>query len=161
MLKKLIMTFGGIGLLPGMPGSYASLLATLIYYFLWTAVGDTVRFIIAPLVLVVAVAALATYKWSCEAFKKADPRQFVLDEVVGQWIVLLCIPLTDASRVPFLFAVGFFMFRGFDVAKPWPVSVIDQQKGKWGALMDDVAAGIYAVLGSYILIFIGSAFLRT
>jgi len=154
MLKKFIASFGGIGLLPGMPGSYASLIATVIYALIWQQTGDAVRFIIAPLTLVVAVVALVVYKDAAAAFKKTDPRQFVLDEVVGQWIALLCLPLSQPANVPYLLAVGFFMFRGFDVAKPWPVSLIDQRKDKWGALLDDVAAGIYAVMGSYILMLI-------
>jgi phosphatidylglycerophosphatase A len=44
-------------------------------------------------------------------------------------------------------AAGFFLFRLFDVWKPWPVSWADGHvKGGFGAMLDDVLAGIYAAL---------------
>ncbi len=155
MMKKLIATCGGVGLLPGMPGTYASLVAAGIFYWLWMELGENVRFVIAPLTLVVALLALKIWPWSRELFKAEDPRQFVLDEVVGQWAALLFIPLAVGEHVLCYVAVAFFLFRGFDVAKPWPVSAIDRLPGKWGTLLDDVAAGVYAIAGFYVLFYIG------
>ena len=41
-------------------------------------------------------------------------------------------------------ALGFFLFRFFDVAKPWPVHPLEKLKGGWGIVMDDLMAGVYA-----------------
>jgi len=151
MLKKLSLTFGGVGLLPGMPGTYASFVAAVVFYLLWLALGEWVRVVVAALVLGVAALSLVAWPWARDQFGKSDPRQFVLDEVVGQWLTLLFIPL--GGNVISFIAVGFFLFRGFDVAKPWPIRAIERLPGAWGTLMDDVAAAAYSILGFWILTF--------
>ena len=157
MVKKLTVTFGGVGLLPGMPGTYTSLVAAIIFYALWSAFGEWVRVVIAALTLVIFFVGAALWSWSREQFHSLDARQFVLDEVVGQWIVLLCIPLN--GPVISYIGVGFFLFRGFDVAKPWPVSAVDRLPGKWGTLLDDVAAAVYAAIGFCVLLYASRALL--
>ena len=155
MMKKLIATFGGLGLLPGMPGTYASLASTIIYYALWRELGEATRPVIAVLTVAVAGLALVAWKWSYELFQSKDARQFVLDEVVGQWLTLLCVPLT--GPVLAYMAVGFFLFRAFDVAKPWPIKQIEWLPGKWGTLADDVAAAAYSAIGFWMLLFLTRA----
>jgi len=150
-VKKLIATFGGIGMIPGMPGTYASFAAALVFYIAWRAMGADVRFVIAGLTLLAVAIAPAGWKWAHENFKSADPRQYVLDEVIGQWIALLCIPLE--GPVPAYVAGAFFLFRGFDIAKPWPIRRIEAIKGCWGAILDDVAAGVFSVAGFWLLNF--------
>ncbi len=67
-----------------------------------------------------------------------DPSWVVIDEVVGQWLTLL---LTPPSLLDY--ALGFALFRLFDIWKPWPVSWADQQiKGGLGIMLDDVLAGL-------------------
>jgi phosphatidylglycerophosphatase A len=74
-----------------------------------------------------------------------DPGVIVWDEFVGQWITLWPLLLWP-SHVGWV-AAGFFLFRLFDVWKPWPVSWADGHvKGGFGAMLDDVLAGIYAAL---------------
>jgi len=69
----------------------------------------------------------------------------VWDEFVGQWITLL--PLVVAPRGWPWIVAGFVLFRIFDVWKPWPASWADRSvKGGFGAMLDDVVAGIYAAL---------------
>ena len=156
-MKKLVGTFGGIGLLPGMPGTYASFVAAVIFYLLWRAVGDAVRPIIVVLMLLVGVISLISWPWARDLFRQNDPRPFVLDEVVGQWLTLLFIPLT--GHVVSFIAAGFFLFRGFDVAKPWPIRAVERIPGAWGTLLDDVAAGLYSAIGLWILAYAGRAVL--
>lgn len=68
-----------------------------------------------------------------------DPKEVVIDELVGQWIALSILPTTITG-----FAIGFVAFRFFDVVKPWPVSFFDRKvKNAFGVMMDDVAAGLY------------------
>ncbi len=74
-----------------------------------------------------------------------DPTVVVWDEFVGQWIALL--PLVVTPRGWAWIVAGFVLFRVFDVWKPWPASWADRKiKGGFGAMLDDVFAGIYAAV---------------
>jgi len=73
-----------------------------------------------------------------------DPQEIVIDEVIGQWIALLCAPQSIEW-----FIAGFLLFRFFDIVKPFPVSWADNLKGSrsinaLGVLLDDVFAGAIA-----------------
>jgi phosphatidylglycerophosphatase A len=70
----------------------------------------------------------------------ADPQWIVIDEVVGIWITLAAVPLNLIW-----YAIGFGLFRLFDITKPWPVSWADRKvPGALGIMLDDVIAGLYA-----------------
>jgi phosphatidylglycerophosphatase A len=70
-----------------------------------------------------------------------DPKQTVIDEMVGTWITLLGGPLTWPHLL-----LGFFLFRFFDIAKPLGVRRIENIPGGFGVMLDDVMAGVYANL---------------
>jgi len=82
-----------------------------------------------------------------------DPQFVVIDEVAGQWITLLFAPVTWKSV-----AVGFILFRGFDIVKPPPVRQLEKLPEGTGIVADDVAAGIYALVIMQVLLHVG--FLR-
>jgi phosphatidylglycerophosphatase A len=84
--------------------------------------------------------------WLCgEAAKRLGVHDFggiVWDEFVGYWITMFAAPAGWLWV-----AVGFVLFRVFDIWKPWPIRVADQQvHGGLGIMLDDVLAGIYAGL---------------
>jgi phosphatidylglycerophosphatase A len=70
-----------------------------------------------------------------------DPGIVVVDEIVGQWVSLLFLPLSPATL-----ALGFLLFRVFDVVKPWPARQLEALHGGLGIMTDDLMAGIYANL---------------
>jgi len=74
-------------------------------------------------------------------FLVTDAGVVVVDEVVGQWVSLLLLPLTPMTVV-----LGFLLFRLLDVLKPWPARDFERLPGGWGIMADDVMAGIYANL---------------
>jgi phosphatidylglycerophosphatase A len=152
MYRRWIVSFGGAGFLPAMPGTFGSLAAAIIFYLLWLAFGEATRWIVLALLLIAALVAIALGRWATDYFKSADPRQFVLDEVVGQWLSLLFVPLSDLSAhtLPSI-AAAFFLFRAADVAKPFPIRRIERLPGGWGIVLDDVAAAVYAVIGYWVL----------
>jgi phosphatidylglycerophosphatase A len=78
-----------------------------------------------------------------------DPGIVVVDEVVGQWVTLATLPLT-----PLTAGLGFLLFRGMDIVKPWPARDLERVPGGWGIMADDVAAGVYAhlVLRVFLLV---------
>jgi phosphatidylglycerophosphatase A len=71
-----------------------------------------------------------------------DPGVVVIDEIVGMLITMIAVPVT-----PLTMALGFILFRGFDIAKPFPVNFFDQHfHGGLGIMLDDVVAGIYSLI---------------
>lgn len=83
---------------------------------------------------------------ACDRYLKrtggTDPSEVVVDEIVGQWIVLWFLPTTLAG-----YLVGFMLFRFFDIVKPWPVSWADQKIPLGiGVMMDDIFAAFYPPL---------------
>jgi phosphatidylglycerophosphatase A len=70
-----------------------------------------------------------------------DPSFVVLDEVVGQWIALV-----GATLVPWSWLLAFLLFRAFDIWKPAPARQFDRMHSGFGIMMDDVAAGVYALI---------------
>jgi phosphatidylglycerophosphatase A len=144
---SLLSTWFGVGLLPYAPGTWGSLAAIPFAYALVVGLGK-------PALLVATVAVFLAGWWAASAFSKAlgvkDARQIVVDEVVGQWLVLLAAPLD-----PVFYFAAFVLFRVFDIVKPWPANRFDRDlSGGLGVMLDDVAAGIYGflVLGAGTLI---------
>ncbi len=82
-------------------------------------------------------------------FGRKDPGDAVADEVAGQCIPLMFLPIM-AFQTPTLAAVtlvyAFLAFRVLDIVKPWPASGLQQVPGGWGILLDDLIAGLYAAV---------------
>jgi phosphatidylglycerophosphatase A len=76
-----------------------------------------------------------------EAYYGPDPAEVTVDEVVGQWIAVLFLPKSVGLMV-----AAFFLFRIFDIMKPFPARRFDRRRGGVAIMMDDVVAGIYANL---------------
>ncbi len=70
-----------------------------------------------------------------------DPQHVVIDEVCGQWIALLFMPPTWQSALLCL-----VLFRLFDIVKPPPARQLERLHGGAGVMLDDVAAGVYALI---------------
>ena len=69
-----------------------------------------------------------------------DPSFVVADEVVGQWVALIA-----AGTRPWEWLLAFLLFRVFDILKPSPARQFDRMHSGFGIMMDDVAAGVYAM----------------
>src|SRR6185437_11539772 len=139
---SLIATFFGAGRLRPGPGTWGSAAAVLIWYGLsrWLAVAWQweVLALLAALAIVVGIPAATRF---ARASQSKDPQSVVIDEVAGQWITLLAAPVTWKSLL-----VGFILFRGFDILKPPPVRQLERLPEGTGIVIDDVAAGLYALL---------------
>lgn len=149
-MKKAIVTFFGIGMIPGMPGTYASLATAALFTVLWLALGMTSYIVAGVLMLVSVGAGFWLCPWAEDCFRKKDPGQLVIDEVAGQLLTLLIVFLLAlvlkpmAQRPVAQIAAAFLLFRLFDVVKPWPIRAIEKWPGGWGVVMDDLMAGVYA-----------------
>jgi phosphatidylglycerophosphatase A len=137
-------TFFGAGRMKPGPGTWGSAAAAL----LWLAAGTGLH--LAPqqltwLTLAGAAAALAIGIPAASIVEREsgreDPQHVVIDEVAGQWIALL------HSRVNLSHLLAaFLLFRLFDIMKPWPARRLENLPEGWGIMLDDVAAGVYALL---------------
>ena len=74
-----------------------------------------------------------------------DPSFVVVDEVVGQWIALI-----GAVIAPWSWLLALLLFRAFDIVKPPPARQFDRMHGGFGIMMDDVAAGVYALVLTWL-----------
>jgi phosphatidylglycerophosphatase A len=79
-----------------------------------------------------------------------DPQFVVIDEVAGQLLALVAIPVSWKSLL-----LGFILFRGFDIAKPPPVRQLERLPEGTGIVLDDVAAGLYALAVMHVLLHFG------
>jgi phosphatidylglycerophosphatase A len=79
-----------------------------------------------------------------------DPQFVVIDEVAGQLIALIAVPLAWKT-----FLAGLILFRGFDIIKPPPVRQLEKLPEGTGIVLDDVAAGIFAFVVMHLLLHFG------
>ena len=92
-------------------------------------------------------------------FEIKDPRQIVIDEVLGQAMPLILIVYLSSNNlinvpVEIYYLLSFILFRFFDIVKPFPVSYFDKQhKNFFGIIMDDIMAGLYTMLIIYLVSF--------
>ena len=90
------------------------------------------------LVLIIPVAVIFSTRFS-QAKNHSDPSQIVVDEIIGQIVCFMWIPISTFSLV-----AGFVLFRFFDIVKPFPVQTCERLSGGMGIVADDVVAGLYA-----------------
>jgi phosphatidylglycerophosphatase A len=98
--------------------------------------------------LITPVAVIFSTRYS-RAENNSDPSQVVIDEIIGQIICFLWVPVSIFSLI-----VGFLMFRFFDIVKPFPVRTCERLPGGLGIVFDDVVAGLYTGLSLSILLWL-------
>ncbi len=146
----LIATGFGLGLLPFAPGTWGSLVGLGVAWAIRTLSG------IPGLALALSIV-LGLGWWAAGAVTKTsglrDPAAVVVDEIAGQWLVLLAAPRGVVAWI-----LAFVLFRLFDIWKPWPVRWADARLvGGFGIMLDDLLAAGYAVASLWALLEIGRA----
>jgi phosphatidylglycerophosphatase A len=139
---KLVATFVGTGLIHPGPGSWGSAATVSLWWLLsrWISPSfqpDATMLLAAGAVLVGIPA--ATHMARATGLK--DPQFVVIDEVAGQLITLIAVPVSWKSML-----LGFILFRGFDIVKPPPVRQLEHLPEGIGIVLDDVGAGVYALV---------------
>jgi phosphatidylglycerophosphatase A len=144
-----VATFFGAGLLKPGPGTYGSVAAL----GLWFAAAHVLQPAPATLAIATAIAALLATLIGIPAATivaresgREDPGHVVIDEVAGQLITLILCP-PDWQHA--LLALA--LFRLFDILKPWPIRKLEALPGGTGIMLDDVGAGILALISSYVI----------
>jgi phosphatidylglycerophosphatase A len=141
-----VATVLGVGYMPVAPGTFGSLVGLLIWPLLPRSAA-----VQAAVILVLLAAGSAAGTVAERYYERRDPRQVVLDEVMGMLITLYLVPVGWLAAV-----VGFLFFRLADVVKPFPANRFEALPGGLGVMADDGMAGVYAALAlRIVLAFVG------
>ncbi len=157
-IKIGVATLGGLGFVPKMPGTVGSF-AALLPVIIASSVAGFGAVALEAALMVGIITSLMLGLWSVPLMEEHwgdDPGCVVIDEALGMWIVLLFVVATPifSQAMPQLLiwmAIGFALFRLFDIAKPFPISRLNEGKGAFFVMIDDVVAGIYASGGLFSL----------
>ena len=124
------------GYIPIAPGTFGTLIAIPLCYLL-----SELRALEGILFIVAFTGSAVWISGKVEkVIKKKDAGLIVIDEMTGMLVTLFLIPWSAKSVV-----AGFFLFRLFDIAKPFPIRRLEEKlPGGWGVVGDDILAGIYA-----------------
>jgi phosphatidylglycerophosphatase A len=138
---NLVATFFGIGNLRPGPGTWGSAATVLWWWLLARSIVPGWQPWVAILLALAAIlAGIPAATRVARASGRKDPQFVVIDEVAGQLITLIAAPIAWQSLL-----LGFILFRGFDIVKPWPVRRLERLPEGVGIVVDDVAAGIYGL----------------
>jgi len=138
-----ILTFGGSGTAPAAPGTAGSLAALGVAALLRGVLDLRQPWLFPALALAIGALHIAVGGRIPRLFGRADPPSVVSDEACGLWLVF-CAPLPAGTPWWPPLLLGFVLFRIFDIAKPLGIRRLDRIPGKWGVLLDDLLAGLYA-----------------
>jgi len=140
-MNQLIMAIATgfyVGLLPKAPGTWGSL-AALLPWLLIRDLPPPIYLAVLEAVFVIGFFAVGSVE---KILDRPDAGAIVIDEVLGMFITLTLAPAHPAAWL-----LGFVFFRIFDIFKPFPVCWFDQHiHGGIGIMMDDVVAGLYALV---------------
>jgi len=144
----LAATFFGAGRLQPGPGTWGSAAAVLLWAAIsrWTPVGLQTGVLAGMALLAVGIGIPAATRFARASGLK-DPQSVVIDEVAGQWVTLLFAPVSWKTL-----SVAFILFRAFDILKPPPVRQLERLPEGTGIVIDDVAAGVYGLLITQLII---------
>ena len=160
----------GVGYMPIAPGTWGSLVGVGLYMLLrlnlFHPPTDTdpltfVRRFVAVEIIGVGFVTLIGI-WAASRAERVlqikDPGKVVIDEVAGQLIALMAVPLTVIGPWPIWVVLAFFLFRFFDIVKPYPIRRLEALESGLGIVIDDLAAGAYAAAVVSILIAVFALF---
>jgi phosphatidylglycerophosphatase A len=140
LLILALATWGGVGFLPGMPGTWGTLAALPLWYYL----AQTGPWVYGLGLAALIILGLKVAGPAQEMLGRTDHPAIVVDEAAGLLITLVGVPPTWEYAV-----LGVVTFRALDILKPFPIRQLGEGgRGGLEVMADDVAAG---VLGRVVL----------
>ncbi len=138
-VSRILASLFYLGFVPGMPGTYGSIITALAVWSLHSGAGRVPPAShLGVLALIIAVGIAA----SAEIGRRTgveDPSFIIIDEVAGQLLTFLFLPVTGWNII-----LGVIAFRVFDIWKPFPIRKLEQLGKGVGVMADDILAGVYA-----------------
>lgn len=143
--QKLFLTFFYSGLAPKAPGTFGTIAGLIVGVAFLTVLPKSTLFTATLALFIVAVLEINKYEAKSETH---DEKSIVIDEVAGIWLTLVMIPF-DAVSI----ALGFLLFRLYDILKPSIIGRVDRKlKGGMGVMLDDILAGFFAGITVLVLL---------
>ena len=148
---SLFVTMLGLGKIKFIPGTFGSLITTIVLYYLFHSLNVSPKIFLLGLMIIFVYSFYAVSNYIKNS-KNKDPNEIIIDEFIGQSIPINLYEIshgtTKENNEAIVFYVVFFiLFRYFDIVKPFPVSFFDKNfKNSFGVIMDDICAGFYVVL---------------
>jgi phosphatidylglycerophosphatase A len=147
----LVATFFGTGRLKPGPGTWGALATTLLWWLIASHIPSSARLIVIALLIVVSVGiGIPAATLEARGCEKKDPSHVVIDEVAGQLVTLVAVPVQWKALL-----AGFILFRVFDILKPPPIRQLERLPEGTGIVVDDLGAGIYALIVMQLLLHFG------
>jgi phosphatidylglycerophosphatase A len=145
-LAVFLATVAYCGYFPIAPGTVGSAAGLVVYLLVWWTRSPIVE---VGLIVVTFVVGTWAATHAEHYFGAIDPGQVVIDEVLGMLVTLAFIPVGWTGAL-----AGFFLFRVFDVIKPYPANRLEKLHGGFGIMADDAMAGVYANICLRLLIWL-------
>jgi len=146
-----VATFFGVGRLKPGPGTWGSLATTLLWWLIASHIPPGTRVAAIGFLIALSVAVgIPAATLEARGCGKKDPSHVVIDEVAGQLVTLIAVPI---GWKPLL--AGFILFRAFDILKPPPIRQLERLPEGTGIVVDDLGAGVYALIVVQLLLHFG------
>jgi phosphatidylglycerophosphatase A len=163
----LISSFFGAGRFPLMPGTIGSVIGVMLFFAIAVLLRnfDATKIMIIYLIIIIFLFIVGMIASAIYVKKTGneDPKEVIIDEVVGQMLTLFLTTSTSANiaygKEPWIFVLivligPFVFFRLFDIIKPWPISWLDNNvRSGFGIMIDDIGAGVFAAICYNFLLF--------
>jgi len=147
-ISDFIATLLGVGHIPFMPGTFGTIVATLVYITFPEAWFSEFRFLPYSGAALLILGLLSVYV-STQAEKSygKDASVIIIDDFVGYFVAIFLMP-----RTLWIVIYSFVLYRVFDIAKPFPINRSQNLPRGWGVVVDDVIAGIFTNVLLQVLI---------
>lgn len=138
------------------PGTFGSVCAFPIYFAISYLLYNDSLFIGLFIILLFFIGVILSSIYIKNLDNK-DPKEVVIDEVIGQIIVIYFFDIfytyrDDIVSLWWQYILAFLFFRFFDIYKPWPISLVDANiKSGFGIMLDDVLAAIFAIISLIVI----------
>ena len=149
--NSLFVTMLGLGKIKFIPGTFGSLVTTIVLYYLFHILKVSPNTVLIGLIIIFLYSFYAISNHVKNSENK-DPGEIIIDEFLGQSIPIFLYEIShgtikDNNEAIIYYSVFFILFRYFDIIKPFPVNFFDKNfKNSFGVIMDDICAGFYVVL---------------
>ena len=145
-IAKYIVSLGGVGFLKPASGTWGTLVSMPIAYFLASCFSPSSLILFSIPVFLIGWYFTAIYEKHSD---KHDASEVVIDEMAGTFVTLAFIPVDLVY-----YTIAFFMFRIWDIVKPYPIRAIDRQKTPFSVMFDDMVAGLGAGICMWIIVWL-------
>jgi phosphatidylglycerophosphatase A len=148
---SLVATFFGVGRLKPGPGTWASVVTVILWALVsWRIPSGGRAWATIAAVIGVTIIGIPAATRMARASGLKDPQLVVVDEVAGQLVALIAVPVAWKTSL-----AGLILFRVFDILKPPPVRQLERLPEGFGIVVDDLAAGLYALICMHLLLRLG------